>query len=269
MCGGNNYNHMRFSRAYLTEPPSALVAGEDNLSSVRKEWIQDQGWWLLLVYRHRGTALVNAISHSFEVGTALLYPPGARGAHLNVGANTPHVYFHFKLPDDGTGPVALPIHSEFDASTVELCRQAAGRVTYRITPVNAFVWNLLWTISGDSRLIGRDDRLFDAEAYIERHLGEPLSVNDVCEAVGVPYRSLTRLFESEHGVAINRYIFRRRSREALRLLSETSLPLKAIAARVGVPDPHQFNKFIRKAIGISPTEVREQAANIGKRGFHD
>lgn len=261
---------MRFARAFITDPPVALVAGEDNLVSLRREWIQDPGWWLLMVYQHRGTAFVNAVSHSIKPGTALLYPPGSRGSHIKIGAGTPHIYFHFKLKEDESdAPVALPIQSEFTPEIAEQCRQAAGRVTHRLSPVKAFVWNQLWSMAGDFRLIGLDDRLFDAEAFIDQHMSEPLTVGDVCEAVQVPYRTLSRLFESEHGAGINRFIFRSRSREALRLLSETSLPLKAIAAKVGIADSHQFNKFIRKAIGISPTEVREQATNVGKRGFHD
>lgn len=260
---------MRFARALIAHPPTALIVGGDDLTAVRREWIQEQGWWLFMVYQHRGSAFVNAVSHQVKPGTALLFPPGSRGAHVKVGPGTPHIYFHFRLSEEGTGSIALPIHSELDPETVELCRQRASLISHRLAPIKAFLWNLFWTISEDSRLIGLDDRLFDAEAFIDQHLGEPLTVSDVCTGVDVPYRTLTRLFEAEHGIGINRYIFRRRSREALRMLSETSLPFKTIAAKVGVSDPHQFNKLVRKAVGISPTEVRAQSMDIGTRGFLD
>lgn len=260
---------MRFAKALIAHPPTALIAGEDDLTSVRREWIQEQGWWLLMVYQHRGSAFVNAVNHQIKPGTALLYPPGSRGSHIKIGAGTPHIYFQFMLSEQGTNSVALPIHSELDRETVELCSQRAALVSHRLAPIKAFLWNLLWSLASDSRLVGLDDRLFNAETFIDQHLNEPLTVGEVCEAVHVPYRTLTRLFEAEHGIGINRYIFRRRSREAVRLLSETSLSFKSIAAKVGVSDPHQFNKLIRKAVGISPTQVRIQAANIGIGGYKD
>jgi transcriptional regulator GlxA family with amidase domain len=41
-------------------------------------------------------------------------------------------------------------------------------------------------------------------------------------------------------------------------LRNTQLPIKTIAAQVGVSDPRLFNKLIHKSLGASPQEVRRR-----------
>jgi len=44
---------------------------------------------------------------------------------------------------------------------------------------------------------------------------------------------------------------------ALHLLKHTTMAVKTIAAEVGLPDLHFFNKTIRAATGLGPREYRE------------
>lgn len=48
------------------------------------------------------------------------------------------------------------------------------------------------------------------------------------------------------------YIRRRRVDEALKLLTRTELPIKTIAATVGIPDVHAFTKTVRSLTGKPP-----------------
>jgi len=240
-----------------------LLVGEDNLPPQKKEWIQDSSWWLLVIYRHKTIVHVNAVSHHVSEGTVVIFPSGARGAHARVGAGTPHVYLLFQLAPDTRDIVSLPIRSDHDAKFVEFCSNSIKMISQSFAATQAFAWHVLWTLAEHPRLVEMDETLLDAESFIDKHLDLPISVSDVCEAVNVPYRTLSRLFEAEHGMGIKRVISQKRSREALRLISETNLSFKQIAAKVGVPDPHQFNKFVRRALGLSPSAVRQRAGEKG------
>jgi transcriptional regulator GlxA family with amidase domain len=55
------------------------------------------------------------------------------------------------------------------------------------------------------------------------------------------------------------YIRRLRTERARHLLVNSTLPVKAVAVQVGLPDLQQFNKVIRRELGRSPREVRAHA----------
>jgi AraC-like DNA-binding protein len=46
-----------------------------------------------------------------------------------------------------------------------------------------------------------------------------------------------------------------------RPLTTTDLPIKAVAARVGITDLHYFNKVIRRYLGASPRAVRAMGSS--------
>ena len=239
-------------------PPPHLVSSDGILDDQRKTWIQADKWWLVVLYGHSGTALINAVSHQFQPGTLLLFPPGSRGTHLSVGPNTEFAQFQFMLQEDDRDVVSLPVHAQIDEANAKEFRSRVAMINVSFAPVQAFLWNFLWTISQHPRLVETDNKLLDAEEFMAKHMSHPLTVDSVCRAVEVPYRTLARLFEVEHGMGIHRYLVHLRGREAVRLLTETTLPAKQIAARIGVPDLHQFNKLIRRTVGLSPRKVRAQ-----------
>ena len=43
------------------------------------------------------------------------------------------------------------------------------------------------------------------------------------------------------------------------LLEHSTMPIKAIARDVGIPDLHLFNKTVRRELGKSPREVRKSS----------
>ena len=91
---------------------------------------------------------------------------------------------------------------------------------------------------------------------IELQLSEPLRVADIACAAEISHNHLTRLFHAATGKTVVAYIRERRVDRATRLLRHTTMPVKQIAAQVGLPDLHQFNKVIRGATGLSPRAVR-------------
>ena len=91
-----------------------------------------------------------------------------------------------------------------------------------------------------------------ARQLIELRLSEPLSVKDLAKEVGLSHNHLTRLFHAAVGDTVIGYIHQRRVQRARHLLEHTTLPIKTIAAQVGVEDPRLFYKLIRAHLGWPP-----------------
>jgi AraC-like DNA-binding protein len=68
---------------------------------------------------------------------------------------------------------------------------------------------------------------------------------------------MTRLFHAAVGKTIVGYVQERRAERARHLLAYTDLPIKTVAAQVGIEDLSRFNKTIRRWCGAPPRRVRE------------
>ena len=80
---------------------------------------------------------------------------------------------------------------------------------------------------------------------------------DVAAALDVGYSTLRRRFKQETGFSIKEYILSAQLRWAKELLVCSSLPVDAIAARVGFRDAFYFSRLFRSREGTSPSEFRE------------
>jgi AraC-like DNA-binding protein len=127
----------------------------------------------------------------------------------------------------------------------------------------AALWETLWELAdGHPRPIvgspARNPVVESALKQIESNLCGPLSVADVAEQMGVSYSYLSRLFQASLGENVIGYIQRRRMERAVHMLCFTTLPIKSIAAEVGIDDLQRFNRFIHKRCGCSPRALRSR-----------
>lgn len=96
-----------------------------------------------------------------------------------------------------------------------------------------------------------------AEIYVEDHLDQPLSVNDVADALFVSANYLSRLFKNKHGLSLKQYIVNRKMEAAQILLKTTSLPIGTVASKMGYDNFSHFSQVYRKTMGVSPTDERK------------
>jgi AraC family transcriptional regulator len=97
---------------------------------------------------------------------------------------------------------------------------------------------------------------------IEEHVAEStdssLSIGLLAELCGISSGHLMRAFKQTTGETVHSYVERIRLTKAQRLLCETSLPLKVIAAELGFSTPSSFSFAFRRATGGTPASFREQ-----------
>lgn len=94
--------------------------------------------------------------------------------------------------------------------------------------------------------------------YIKTNLHLPISVDDICHAIGITQPYLYRIFKQAAGCSPKQYISACKLTEAKSLLVQTDLSISQIAASVGFENVMDFSKFFSKQTNISPTGYRNR-----------
>lgn len=87
-----------------------------------------------------------------------------------------------------------------------------------------------------------------------------LSVKSIADTHNISYRHLARIFLSQTGCTLTQAITYHRIRNALRLLRNTSLPVREIAQRCGFHNEGYFTSVFSRFIGQPPTLYRTGVA---------
>lgn len=113
---------------------------------------------------------------------------------------------------------------------------------------------LRWSLQDASAVLAQQAaRLLDEP---EAWSGEPPSVEQLAQRLGVSDRHLRRIFEAQLGVSPLQYLQTRRLLGAKQLLADTRLPVTEIALLSGFGSVRRFNAAFLLHYGLSPSELR-------------
>ena len=99
-------------------------------------------------------------------------------------------------------------------------------------------------------------RLREAIVLMERNLEQPLKITEIVDRLGLSQRQLERLFRIHTGVSPIRYYVDVRLDRARGLVTQTELPIVAVAAACGFGNAVQFTRTYKKRFGIVPSRDR-------------
>lgn len=109
--------------------------------------------------------------------------------------------------------------------------------------------------------LGRFERM---AALIATHFHEPLSVDDIAQAVHMQPTPAMRLFRKYSGMTIHEYLLRHRVGHAQCLLAGTNAKLDDIAAQSGFGSTARFYASFGKVVGQSPAAYRRSTQSSGE-----
>ncbi|MGW2564210.1 helix-turn-helix domain-containing protein [Streptomyces sp. NPDC001514] len=262
MTGSDWIRPGRAAAVRLDEPPrvAGLGVGVHGTASPL-DVFRLPGLWQLHLYRYAAELTVDGVVHAIRPGYVSLVPPGAVVKYRYRGRSE-HLYVHLELPGAGEAR-EIPVVQDAGAVTPSLSELLLGAIA--TAPRNprraeAEVWAALWRVAELAEPPGAGARphasAAAAIAYIESNLAGRLTVPEVARVAGVSHNHLIRLFRAETGGTVVAYIRRRRMERARHLLRESTLPIPAVAAAVGVEDLQAFNKACRRELGASPRAIR-------------
>jgi AraC family transcriptional regulator len=100
-------------------------------------------------------------------------------------------------------------------------------------------------------------KLKQLKDYIEDHLAEDLAIADLAALIPMSQFHFARAFKAATGEPPHRYIMRQRIERAKMLLSVTRLSVAEVSYQTGFSNQSHFTAQFRKAIGMTPTHLRE------------
>ncbi len=104
-----------------------------------------------------------------------------------------------------------------------------------------------------------------AEEYVKNnYFDAEISLDGVCEILGVSSSYFSTIFKKETGNSFIGYLTDYRMEQASRLLIETNEKSYIIAKQVGYTDPNYFSYVFKRRYGVSPSKYRTEHTGSDK-----
>lgn len=111
-------------------------------------------------------------------------------------------------------------------------------------------------------------RIHKVQDYIEQHVGQPLSIEELSNAAGFSKYHFSRIFQSVLHEPLAHYVNRIRMESALFLLAHrTDKNMTDIAYELGFTDSAVFSRAFKNYHGLSPREYRMEYSKNCKDSF--
>ena len=149
--------------------------------------------------------------------------------------------------------------------------EMAESVAWRTQTIRALVLSLLTevckkyseaydeTLDSDIRLISCIKK---AIGYIRSEYQREITLDEMCDLVGLSKYYFAREFKRITGHTIVNYINLTRCENAKVLLCESDVSIAQIAAQCGFADQSYFTRVFRATTGMSPTRYRKENMNV-------
>ena len=112
-------------------------------------------------------------------------------------------------------------------------------------------------ITSEKKKIYSTDAVNEAVGYINLHLSENLSINEIAGVAHLNPQYFMRLFKKETGKPVLEYITDERLSLARHLLQETNMSITEVSLSSGYDNFAYFSKLFKKNEGLSPSDFRK------------
>ena len=110
------------------------------------------------------------------------------------------------------------------------------------------------------RITYKEHAIANVQKYIQNHVDERLTLNEVAAVFGLSPNYLSVLFKKTCGTGFSEYITQMKISRAKTMLLEQDLKVYEVADQLGFESAFYFSKVFKKVVGMSPREFAQQAA---------
>ena len=260
-------------------PLHAMIAGcgRQRISSVDYDWDgrkRGKTEFTIFQYTLAGLGMLEYEGRTMEVGrgTAMLLNLPHRHRYWWPAGNPPWEFIYLvlygrevirlsRLLQSSHGPLIPLKRTLLPVVTASHIERAAARGQMQSEfAVSSLAYEFMMALS--STLLDKvadspaPQMLQHVKAYCETHFREGIGVDDMARHIGLSCYHFSRVFKAGSGLSPGIFLREIRLREALRLLRETQLPVKAVAEESGFCDISYFCRAFRKFAGVTPGSFR-------------
>ncbi len=110
------------------------------------------------------------------------------------------------------------------------------------------------------RVTYKEHVVVSVQKYIQNHVEERLTLNEVAAVFGLSPNYLSALFKKTCNVGFSEYITQMKISRAKSMLLDQDLKVYEVADRLGFESAFYFSKVFKKVAGVSPREFVQQKA---------
>ena len=173
--------------------------------------------------------------------------------HFNLGFQLDHLepgFYVFDVNEARYLEIETIRHSIIN-SVEHLNSQQSLQVYALIIGLLACIDQNKWTVKN------HDKRVIKVIEYIGEHYAETLMNEDLAAQVAMAPNSFLRLFKTEMGLTLQRYVQKVRIEKALMEMHNSNMSIEQIAIECGFSDRHHFSKVFKQVIGMPPGRFRQ------------
>ena len=211
--------------------------------------------------------------------------------HYSIGRSNPCRYILFRFPErflffypgspaekltrqvtERSGISLVPLSSsiEWCSETLLLLQKLADleekketdpQYEYDVMTILAELWQIILRHADISAPTEEDPvsmRMRRFLEYIEEHLDQDISLEEMAASAGVSKTEVLRCFHKTLQTTPYSYVMEARLSKAADLLAETGLPVGEIASRTGFNQQSYFGKRFKEKMGVTPLEDRRK-----------
>ena len=97
-----------------------------------------------------------------------------------------------------------------------------------------------------------------ATELLHEHLDGHIQLSEIARECGLSVSHFARSFKAAYGVSTHQWLIHHRIEHAKELMSQTRMPLLAIALQSGFSDQPAFGRTFQRLVGVSPGRWRRQ-----------
>ena len=100
--------------------------------------------------------------------------------------------------------------------------------------------------------------------YIQKHIYEPIRLDDLEKVTNLNRRTLTMRFKDEMGTTIPKYVSDRKLEEAKYLLTSSEMSISEISDLLSFSNQSHLTMRFRERFEITPNEFRKRSGILGE-----
>ena len=269
-----------------------IACYHDDLGQMAVPWHWHEEWEAVVIEKGRALVAAGGGKHEVCCGEGFFIPSGVLHGCWDVadsGCRFHSVVFHPRLiggsPDSvyhqqyvlplldapGCEIICLSPDVPWQQAAIEAIEQAwqhcaggqPGCEMHVRTALTQLAWQLKQNLpsaegTADVKTLRDGERIKKMLEYIDAHLGDPVTAEDVARSAAVSESECLRCFHTMIGDTPIRYLRRRRIQRAAQLLISTRERTAQIAEKCGFQDLSYFAKTFREMEGCTPTEYRKR-----------